>query len=76
MTPFEALYRCRYRAPLNWNESGAKVIFCPVLITEAEETVHCIQENQKFAKSQQESYANKRCQLLEFEVGSHIYMCV
>jgi hypothetical protein len=60
MVPFEALYGCRYRTPLNWIEPREKVIFGPDLIDEAEMIVHHIQENLKAARSHQESYANKR----------------
>jgi hypothetical protein len=38
--------------------------------------VRCIQDNLKAAKSRQESYANKRCQPLQIEVGDHIYLKV
>jgi hypothetical protein len=60
MAPFEVLYRRRCRTPLNWIELGEKVIFGPDIIDEAEATVRHIQDNLKAAKSQQESYANKR----------------
>jgi hypothetical protein len=60
MTPFEVLYGCRCRTPLNWIELGEKVIFGPALVDEAEATVHRIQHNLKAAKSRQESCANKR----------------
>jgi hypothetical protein len=45
MAPFEVLYRRRCRTPLNWIESGEKVIFGPNLVEEAEATVHHIQDN-------------------------------
>jgi hypothetical protein len=38
--------------------------------------VHRIQEKLKAVKSCQESYANKRCQPLEFKVGDHVYLRV
>jgi hypothetical protein len=38
--------------------------------------VRRIQENLKAAKLHQESYANKRCQPLQFEVGNHVYLKV
>jgi hypothetical protein len=38
--------------------------------------VHRIQENLKAARSHQESYANKRCRPVEFEVGDHMYLKV
>jgi hypothetical protein len=60
MSPFEVLYGRRCRTPLNWIESGKKVIFGPDLVDEAEATLHHIQDNLKAAKSRQECYANKR----------------
>jgi hypothetical protein len=51
-------------------------MFGPNLVNEAEATVHHIQNNLKATKSCQESYANKRCQPLQFEVGDHVYLKV
>jgi hypothetical protein len=45
-------------------------------VEEVEATVRCIQDNLKATKSHQETYANKRRQLLEFEVGDHVYLRV
>jgi hypothetical protein len=39
-------------------------------------TVHHVQENLKAVKSRQETYANKRCWPLVFEVGDHVYLRV
>jgi hypothetical protein len=55
MSPFEALYGCRCRTPLNWIEPRERTIFGPDLVTEAEEIVHRIPSNLKVVKSQQES---------------------
>jgi hypothetical protein len=76
MTLFEVLYGRRCRTPLNWIELGEKVIFGLDLLEEAEATVCRIQDNLKAAKSRQETYANKRCRPLEFEVGNHVYLRV
>jgi hypothetical protein len=76
MAPFKVLYRCRCRTPLNWIEPGDKVIFGPDLVKEAEATIRRIQDNLKDAKSRQETYANKKRQTLEFEVGDHVYLRV
>jgi hypothetical protein len=76
MAPFKVLYGRRCRTPLNWIESGEKVIFAPDLVEEAEATVRCIQHNLKAAKSHEKTYANKRRQSLEFEVGDHVYLRV
>jgi hypothetical protein len=76
IAPFEVLYRCRCRTLLNWIEPGEKVIFGPDLVKEAEATVRRIQDNFKAAKSSQGTYAKKRCQPLEFEVGDLVYLRV
>jgi hypothetical protein len=68
MEPFEALYSCRCRTPLNWIGPGERKFFGHDLFTEAEEIVHHIQSNLKVAKSLQERYANKRHRPLEFQV--------
>jgi hypothetical protein len=39
------------------------------LVKEAEATICCIQDNLKATKSRQQTYANKWCGPLEFEVG-------
>jgi hypothetical protein len=51
IAPFEALYGCRCRTPLNWIEHGDRMIFGPDLVTEAEEIVHHIQSNLKAVKA-------------------------
>jgi hypothetical protein len=76
MALFKVLYGRRCRTLLNWIEPGEKGIFGPDLIDEAKATVHRIQDNLKAMKSRQESYANKRCRPLVFEVGDHVYLWV
>jgi hypothetical protein len=39
MAPFEALYGCHCRTPLNWIEPGEKAIFGPDLVEMAKATV-------------------------------------
>jgi transposase InsO family protein len=76
MAPFEVLYGCRCRTPLNWIESWEKVIFGLDLVEEAEPTVRRIQENLKVVNSHQETYVNRRRRPLEFEDGDHVYLRV
>jgi hypothetical protein len=59
---------------MNWIEPGERTIFGPDLVIEAEEIIHCTQSNLKAASARQESYANKRCQLLEFKAGDRVYL--
>jgi transposase InsO family protein len=56
MAPFKVLYGRRCRTPLNWIESGEKVIIGPNLVEEAEASVRRIQDNLKAAKSRQKTY--------------------
>jgi hypothetical protein len=74
--PFKAIYGRQCHTPLNWIEPGEKDIFGPDIVVEAEATICRIQENLKAAKLHQESYANKRCRPLQFEVGDHVYLKV
>jgi hypothetical protein len=76
MAPFEVLYGCRCCTPLNWIEPGEKVIFGPDIVDEAEATFYHIQDNLRAAMACQESYANKRCRPLQFEVRDHVYLKV
>jgi hypothetical protein len=76
MALLEVMYGRQCYTPLNWIESGEKVIFGPDLIHEVEATVRHIQDNLKIMKSCQESYANKRHRPLEFQIGDHVYLRV
>jgi hypothetical protein len=73
MSPVKALYERPYRIPLSWSESGKRVIFSPDIVTEREKKVKQIRVNILTAQSHQKSYANKRHNPLEFEVGDHVY---
>ena len=76
MSPFEALYGRSCRTPLNWSESGERIIFGSDLVTQAEEKVRVIHEHLKRAKSRQISYANKHRRPLTFEKGDFVYLRV
>jgi hypothetical protein len=52
------------------------VIFIPDIVEEVQATVHRIQDNMKAMKSRQQTYANKRCQPLEFKVRDQVYLWV
>jgi hypothetical protein len=76
MAPFEVSDGCRCRTPLNWIESGEKVIFGPNLIEEAKVIVCPIQDNLKAAKLGQETYGNRRRRPLAFKDGNQVYLRV
>jgi hypothetical protein len=76
ISPFEVLSGRQCRTLHNCVEPGEEVIFGLDHVEEAEATIYHIQDNLKAAKSCQETYANKRRQPLEFEVGNHVYLRV
>jgi hypothetical protein len=76
MAPFEALYGCQCRTPLNWSQTGEHEIFGPELVTEAEEKVKINRNNLKAAQSRQKSYTDKRRKPIQFEVGDFVYLRV
>lgn len=69
MSPFEALYGRSCRTPLNWSESGERIIYGSELVAQAEKKVRVIQAILKKVQSRQISYANKRHRPLKFEKG-------
>ena len=46
------------------------------MVREAEEQVQLIQKNLKTAQSRQKSYADKKRQVISFQVGDHVYLRV
>jgi hypothetical protein len=76
MSPFKALYGRPCRTPLSWSESGEWVILGQDIVTEAEEKVKQLQGNILAVQSRQKSYADKRRNPLEFELGDHVYLRV
>jgi hypothetical protein len=73
-SPFEELYGWPCHTPLSWSESDDRVIFGPGIVTEAEEKAKQIRANILAAQSHQNSYTDKGCRPLEFEVGDHVYL--
>lgn len=76
MSPFEALYGRPSRTPLNWNETGERMVFGPDVIREAEERVALIRDRLKVAQSRQKSYADNRRRDLTFEKEDYVYLKV
>ena len=56
MSPYEALYGCKCRTPLNWSQTGDSRIFGIDLMMEAEKQVKEIRDRLQLAKSRQKSY--------------------
>ena len=76
MAPFEALYGCKCRTPLNWVEAGERRYYGIDFVKEAEEQVWIIQQHMEAAQSRQKSYTDKRRSPLVFEVGDYVYLKV
>jgi transposase InsO family protein len=76
MAPFEALYSCRYRTPLNWSEPGERWFYRVDMVKKMEEKVKQIQKSLKVAQSRQKSYADKKRRPLMFKVGDYVYLKV
>ena len=60
MAPFEALYGCKCRTPLNWIEPGERRYYGIDFVKEAKERVQIIQQHIEAAQSRQKSYVDKR----------------
>ena len=76
MSPFKALYRRRYRTPINWFEYGERPFFGPDLVKDAEEQVRIIRENLRIAQSHQKIYADLRRRELQLKIGDYVYLKV
>ena len=76
MAPYEALYGRPCRSPLCWIEVGESSITGPDLIRGTSEKVSLIRQRLLTAQSRQKSYADVRRQLLEFEIGDHVFLKV
>jgi hypothetical protein len=76
MAPFEALYGCKCRTPLFWNQTGETQVFGPDVLRNAEKQVRTIKENLRVSQSRQKSYADTQRRELIFEVGNYVYLKV
>ncbi|KAI3681174.1 hypothetical protein L6452_35959 [Arctium lappa] len=76
MAPFEALYGRKYRTSVCWLEVGEKQIAGPEIVQETTDKVKRIRERLKVAQDRQKSYADKKRQLMEFQVGDRVMLKV
>ena len=76
MAPYKALYGRPCRLPLCWTEVEESSITSPDLIRDTSEKVSLIRQRLLTAQSRQKSYVDVRRQLLEFEVGDHVFLKV
>ena len=76
MAPYGALYGRPCLSPICWTEVGECLITGLDLIRDTSEKVDLIWKRLLTAQSQEKSYADRRCQPLEFEAGNHIFLKV
>ncbi|XP_057249311.1 uncharacterized protein LOC130590778 [Beta vulgaris subsp. vulgaris] len=69
MAPYEALYGQKCRSPICWSDVTESLNLGPDMIEETTKKVKLIQEHMKAAQDRQKSYADKKRQDLEFEIG-------
>ena len=76
MTPYEALYGRPCQSPICWTEVEDSSITSLNLIRDTLEKVGLIRQRLLMTQNRQKSYANRRRQPLEFEVGDHVFLKV
>ncbi|GJV78336.1 putative reverse transcriptase domain-containing protein [Tanacetum coccineum] len=73
---FEALYGSKCRSLVLWIEIGRGSLIILELVLETTDKVVLIKEKLKSTRDRQKSYADKRCKMLEFEVGDRVLLRV
>jgi hypothetical protein len=76
MAPYEALYGCKCRSPLYWDEVGERQLVGPEIIQDTKDRVALIRKRMLTAQSRQKSYADKGRRLVNFEVGDQVFLKV
>ncbi|GJS22717.1 putative reverse transcriptase domain-containing protein [Tanacetum coccineum] len=74
--PFEALYGRKCRSPMLWAKIREGSLIGPELVLQTTDKVVSKKEKLKAARDRQNSYANKRCKPLKFEVGDRVLLKV
>eukprot|EP00253_Pinus_taeda_P006077 PITA_06077 len=74
MSPFEVLYGWRCRTPSSWSGPEDKLVLGPEMLKEMEQMLKKVRANLKVAQDRQKSYADRKRNLKEFQVGEHVYV--
>eukprot|EP00253_Pinus_taeda_P012316 PITA_12316 len=74
MSPFEVLYGRKCRTPSSWSGPEDKLVLGPEMLVEMEQLVKKVHANLKVAQDRQKSYADRKRNLKEFQVGEHVYV--
>src|SRR3989337_2264054 len=76
MAPFEVLYGCKCRTPLNWSKTRERPLFGPDIIQHAKEQVRIVREHLKTAQSRQKSNYESKHKEMVYQPGEQAYLCV
>jgi hypothetical protein len=76
MAPFEVLYGRKCRTPLNWSETGERVLIGPDITQQAGEQVSIIRENLRIAQSRQKSQYDRHHKDMVYQPGEKAYLRV
>eukprot|EP00253_Pinus_taeda_P014855 PITA_14855 len=74
MSPFEVLYGRKCRRPSSWGGPEDKLVLGLEMLKEMEQMVNKVRANLKVAQDRQKSYADRKRNLKEFQVGEHVYV--
>nr|GEW00389.1 retrotransposable element Tf2 [Tanacetum cinerariifolium] len=74
VAPYEDLYGQKCRSPVCWSEVGDSQLTSPKLIREMTKKIIQIKNRLLTARSCQKSYADRRANPLEFEVGDMVML--
>ena len=74
MSSYEALYERKFSSTVHWDEAGERKYLSPELVEHATEAIKNIWQRMKTDQSQHKSYADKRRNPLEFEVGDKVFL--
>jgi hypothetical protein len=76
MAPFEVLYGRKCRTPLNWSETGERLLIGPDITQQAGEQVSIIHENLRIALSRQKSQHDRHHKDMVYQPGEKAYLRV
>ncbi|XP_052489847.1 uncharacterized protein LOC128042520 [Gossypium raimondii] len=76
MAPYKVLYSRKCRTPSCWTELGERRVMGPELVSDTEEKVKLIRDRLREASDKQKSYADLKCQEIEFSVGVYVFLKV
>ncbi|GKE99920.1 putative reverse transcriptase domain-containing protein [Tanacetum coccineum] len=76
VAPFEALYGRKCRSPVCWAEVGQVQLTGPEMVQETTKKVIQIKQRMQAARDRQNSYADLKRKLMEFQVGDRVMLKV